>query len=201
MQADLFGEPARDPALSQWFTPMWLARRLASWLPSVAKILEPACGTGNLIAPLWEGGYGGNLLTGIELSAEHACYATNRFKGQVQIIRGDFLAMELPQRFDLVLMNPPFEGNAHMRFVARALEYAPVVIGIFPASFEFGAERDRELWATKAVVSNRARLPERVDYGGDQSPSFDSVALRITRRSKPREPGERLAVYEEVWRP
>lgn len=199
-QEDLFGEPARDPALSMWFTPAWLARQLSAWVPENARVLEPSCGVGNLIAPLYERGHDPALITGVELSAAHACYAFGRFVERVAIVRGDFLAMDLPQRFDVALMNPPFEGNAHMRFVLRALEYAPVVVGIFPASFEFSGERDRELWASKAVVTDRARMPERVDYGGDQSPKFDSVALRITRRSKPREPGERLPVYEQVWR-
>lgn len=198
-QIDMFGEPARSADESQWFTPLWLARRLAAWVPEHARVLEPSCGTGNLLAPLYERGHAPDLLLGIERSAQHACFAANRFNGHVHILQGDFLAM-WSHRFDVVLGNFPFEANAHTRFTVRALEIAPVVVGIFPVSFEYSAERDRELWATRAVVTNRARLPERVDYGGDQSPSFDSVALRITRRTKPREPGERLAVYEEVWR-
>jgi hypothetical protein len=87
-----------------------------------------------------------------------------------------------------------------MRFVRRALDLTPVVLGVFPASFEFGDQRDRELWATRAVATHRARLPERVDYGGDQSPSFDSVALRITPRIGVRAVDEQRPVLEEVWR-
>jgi SAM-dependent methyltransferase len=201
VQADLFGEPARDPALSQWFTPMWLARKLALWVPEHARVLEPACGIGNLLYPLYTRGHSLDLMTGVDISASFVAAARARLAEEVLVVCGDFFEMPLAGQYDVVLMNPPFEANAHLRFVMRALCLAPVVVGIFPSSFEFSVERDRELWATRAVVTNRARLPERVDYGGDQSPSFDSVALRITRRSKPREPGERLAVYEEVWRP
>lgn len=200
MQADLFGAPPRDPELSQWFTPMWLARKLATWVPAGARVLEPSCGDGNLLAALIERGHTPRDLVGVEVVFAMATAAYVRTG--VTVLNADFLTMGVFSfGADVAMMNPPFEANAHMRFVVRALEHVPVVVGIFPASFEFGVERDRELWATRAVVTDRARLPERVDYGGDQSPSFDSVALRIVRRSKPRQPGDRLPVYEEVWRP
>jgi len=202
VQQDMFGEPPRAAVASQWFTPMWLARKLAYWVPNIARVLEPSCGSGNLIAALVDMS-SSRTVVGIDFDGGMAEFARARFaqRSQVNIVHENFLTVLTMPACDVAVMNPPFEGNLHMRFVLHALEIAPVVVGIFPASFEFGIERDRELWATRAVVTNRARLPERVDYGGDQSPSFDSVALRITRRSKPREPGERLAVYEEVWRP
>ena len=203
MQGDLFGEPTRDTAQSQWFTPPWLAKRLAQWVRPGDRVLEPSCGTGNLIAALMEIDLR-HVVLAFELDLAMADHARGRFAGpfsSVHVLHGNFFeAVTLPT-LDVALMNPPFEGNAHMRFVRRALDLAPVVLGIFPASFEYGQERDRELWATKAAVTHRARLPERVDYGGDQSPSFDSVALRIIRREQPRGAGEQRQVLEEVWRP
>lgn len=206
MQAHLFGEPELKPALSQWFTPAWLARRLASWVPRGVRVLEPSCGGGALIEGLLRAGHSPMDITGIEIDPEQAAHCEARFEATetrgrpVMVMRGDFFA--IPWEADsagCVVMNPPFEDNAHMRFVLRALELAPMVVGVFPASFEFGKERDRELWATRGVVTRRARLPERVDYGGTQSPSFDSVALCIERRFAPRVHNERQLVCEEVW--
>jgi predicted RNA methylase len=198
MQANLFGEPERKPSLSQWFTPPWLARRLATWVPRGVSVLEPSCGDGALVEGFLRAGHAPADITGIELDLEQAARCEERFP--IMVMRGDFFAIPWEaDSFGCVLTNPPFEGNGHLRFVLRALELAPVVVGIFPVSFEFGVQRDRELWMPRGVVTRRARLPERVDYGGTQSPSFDSVALRIERRFAPRARHDRQLVVEEVW--
>ena len=202
-QANLFGEPQLDASKSQWFTPAWLARRLAGWVPRWARVLEPSCGGGALITGLLRAGHQPSLILANDLDPAWAQHCEERFPGLL-VLRGDFVVSgsELKAAdLDVVLMNPPFEANAHMHFVLRALELAPVVIGVFPVSFEFGKERDRLLWSTRGVVTQRARLPERVDYGGDQSPSFDSVVLQIERREAPRAPGDVHLVREEVWCP
>lgn len=200
MQASLFGEPSLNAALSQWFTPPWLARRLAKWVPRGARILEPSCGSGNILAALLRAGHSPTNLTGIEIDPRHAEHARQALNLTVPVLDGDFLTMGFPpSTFDVIVGNFPFEANAHMHFTLRALQTAPVVIAVYPVSFEFGKERDRELWATKGLVTRRARLPERVDYGGDQSPSFDSVVLEIAARKHGRQDGEWLPVREEVW--
>lgn len=203
MQAHLFGEPELQPSLSQWHTPAWLARRMAGWVPRWARVLEPSCGGGALIEGLIRAGHQPSLILAIDLDPAWARHCEERFPGLL-VLRGDFRASAPELRaaeLDFVLMNPPFEDNGHLRFVLRALELAPVVVGAFPVSFQFSLQRDRELWAPRAVVTRRAILPERVDYGGDQSPSFDSVVLQIERRRKPRFPGEVREVEEEVWTP
>ena len=202
MQASLFGEPELKPALSQWFTPPWLARKLATWVPRGARILEPSCGRGNLIGGLLAGGHALECITALDVDNDWARHVLGAWPA-LRVVAGDFLADELfnADEFDVVEMNPPFEDEGHLRFVLRAFELAPVVVGVFPVSFEFGRERDRLLWASAGVVTRRARLPARVDYGGDQSPSFDTVALRIERRDRHRMPNEVRQVLEEVWLP
>lgn len=203
-QENLFGEPQLRPELSQWHTPPAIACKLVErfivgqW-GGIPHVLEPACGGGNLIrALLASGATRPDRVTGVELDPEWAGHARERFGDEVKIVVGDFLRSERLY-FDIVLMNPPFENGLHARFLEHALEMAaPVVIGIFPASIEFGLERDR-LWREKAIVTRRARIPGRVQYGGSFSASFDTVALVIERRRKPREPGELMTVREEVW--
>jgi predicted RNA methylase len=206
MTLDLFGTPEQHASASQWFTPPWLARRMAAWIAPHARVLEPSCGSGNLLDALLRRGHPAEQLLGVELDESWANYAEARFGGKVHVEHGNFLTNAWTRhtcasfRADVVMMNPPFEGNAHMDFVIRALEVAHEVIGVFPSSFEFSQERDRELWATKACVTRRARLPERVDYGGETSGKFDSVVLRIiARRNGSRRVGEVLDVREEVW--
>ena len=206
-QTNLFGEPARDAAASQWFTPSWLAARLARWVPRSARVIEPACGSGNLIEALLRCGHLPERIIAIERDKRWAEHTYRRFERLVQVVYGDFL-LDAHVRESCVafqptacLQNPPFEDNAHMRFIIAGLELAPLVVGIFPGSIEFSGERDNRLWSQRAVVTRRALLPERVDYGGDQSPSFDSVALMIERRASPRRSPEVRHVREETWRP
>ena len=202
MQESLFGEPPLNAALSQWFTPPWMARRLAGWVPRGARILEPSCGRGSLIGGLLRAGHSPTNITGVDIDPAWAEQCKVDYPN-VLVLCGDFLDERFQplwrDAFDYIVMNPPFEDNTHMRFIARALELAPVVVGIFPVSIHFGRARDRELWAQQALVTRRALLPDRVDYGGDESPKFDTVALRIERRLAQRRAGEVLTLAEEVW--
>lgn len=201
MQQDLFGEPARDAALSQCFTPLWLARRLVRWIRPGSRVLEPACGSGNLIAALLERDEAAHV-EGVELDLRWVEHVRARFNHRVRVLHHDFLTLprEVLGAFDVTLMNPKFEDDMHTQFVLRAFDFAPVVIGVFPSSFEFGQARDNKLWSTRACVTHRARLPERVDYGWGRGTDFDSVALRIIERRRDRRPGEQREVVEEVWR-
>lgn len=203
---DLFGTPTPDPEQSQFFTPPWLARRAAHWVPAGQRVIEPSCGSGNLVEALFRQRHDPKNVLAVERDYRWADFAFDRFGQRANILVGDFLTDARIRlacqtfRAECVFMNPPYEDNAHMDFVLRALELAPVVVGIFPVSFEYTQERDRLLWASKAYVARRARLPARVDFGGGHaSGSSDHVVLKIKRRSAPRHAGEVLDVVEEVW--
>jgi predicted RNA methylase len=203
VQADLFGEPTRDLGKSQLFTPIALARRMAELVPRTARVLEPSCGTGNLIEGLLRAGHDPRLITGVERDAEMAAFAFARFQHRVDIIVQDFHSycrLSRSHPFDLVLMNPPYEENEHMRFVLEALDVAPTVVGLFPTDFEATQERDAKLWAVKGSVTHRITLPERVKFSG-QGGQNEHAVLRINRREHPRRYGEVRHVVEETWRP
>lgn len=202
-QESLFGEPALKPELSQWHTPMAVARKLAAWVPADARVLEPSCGGGNLIAALIHQGHDPRRITGVELDEKWADHADKRFLGKVSVYCADFLKhAALYCDHDVAITNPPFEGGMHAAFIEALIDIGiPVVLAILPSSIEFGLERDHTLWSKKARVTRRARLPQRVQYGGSFSASFDTVALRIVPRTKPREAGELFAVEETVWTP
>lgn len=199
-QLNLLGEPILQEALSQWFTPMYIAYRLAAWIPRGTTILEPSCGSGNIIAALLAAGHKPEHIRGIELDPAWAAFARNRFEGRVRIDCHDFLDESIAiEPCQVVAGNPPFEDDLHARFVRRSLDIAPRVVNVLPHSIEYGIDRDIDLWS-KGIVRRRARLPQRVHYGGRFSASFETVCLVIDRRTEPRRLDEVAQVMEEVWR-
>lgn len=203
-QISLLGEPLLKSERSQWFTPMWLCRLLVQWVPPTARVLEPSCGSGNMIAALLERGHNPALITGIEMDPEWAEFAKQRFNNSVSILCGNFFdftdyELSFSGSFDCAVGNPPFEDNIHERFTMRCLELAPMVNFVLPVSIEFSRDRDHDLWAKHAKVVRRAKLPDRVKYGGKHQASFDSEAIKVVRRDAVREPDEILIVMEEVW--
>lgn len=201
-QANLFGEPALDASKSQFFTPPWLARRVVEWVHPTARVIEPSAGSGNLVDALVRLGHLASRITAVELDPRWHAFLAEKHTGTLgALLLGDFLALPFAHGFfDVVLTNPPYENNLHTQFVTKALELAPVVIGVFPISFEYTKDRDAMLWATKGKVTRRARLPERVDFGGTEASGMsDHVVLQIERRHAPRMPRETCAVLEETW--
>lgn len=200
---DLFGEPFRDLKQSQLFTPLWVAMRMAEWVPRNARVIEPCCGNGNLIEALLRNGHPADLILAIERDVRMADFARERFDGRIQVICADFFAWARDYkgpRFDISKQNPVYEDNEHMRFVLTSLDIAHAVVGLFPTDFESTQERDAKLWAPRGVVTHRAHLPERVKFAGDGGQNEHAV-LRIANRYEPRRPGERRQVHEETWRP
>lgn len=190
---------------SQFFTPSWLARRAAGWVPSSARVLEPCCGTGNLLDGLVEAGHPPHRLQAIEIDAKLMHGTRERFAGRIpaEALRtGDFFAITRGwyECFDIVVMNPVYEGNLALEFVLRALELAPRVIAVVPSDFIFTQERDARLWATHGVISRLAYLPCRVKFVGPGG-QHEHVVVQIDRRTSVRVAGEVIHVPTEVWRP
>jgi predicted RNA methylase len=188
-----------ERALSQFQTPMWLARRMAGWVWRGARVLEPCAGHGNLVAALLELGHDARNIIAVERDPRCALALTERF-ADVGVTCADFLQIPAAPRIDCVLMNSPFEGDQMLRFTLRALECAREVVLVAPVAIEFSIGRDDGLWRERAVVVRRARLPRRPRFGGDQGGKFDCVVLKLKRRDEPRREDEVVQVSEEVWR-
>jgi SAM-dependent methyltransferase len=192
---------------SQFFTPEWLARRMAGWVPRRARVLEPCCGPGNLIGALVDDGHPLHLIHAIEIDAKLMHRTRERFAGRIAAHDpafrvGDFfhLTRGMFECFDVVLMNPVYENNLALEFVLRALELAPVVVAVVPSDFVYTQERDARLWATHGRITRRAELPCRVKFVGAGG-QHEHVVLQIERRLAVRERGEVLHIPTEVWRP
>lgn len=112
-------------------TPAHLALQavaLADIRPSHRK-LEPSAGLGALAQQM-----GADNLTCVEVSALH-CKALQGMG--FNTVQADFLAWETSQRFDRIVMNPPFAGGralAHLRKAASLLATGGRLVAILPGS-------------------------------------------------------------------
>lgn len=204
-QVDMF-EPERQEALSQWFTPAWIARRAARWLRPGLRILEPSVGSGNLVEALVRAGHRIEDITGCEIDPAWEAHTHARFDRKLEIYGGDFLAIDWSPprpRFDASFQNPPYENDLDLRFVVRTLEIAPITVAIVKSDFEFGTTRDAGLWLPHGVVRRRAILVERPRFGSVSGSTGNAernyVVLEIVRRHEPRAPGAQATVIEERW--
>lgn len=154
--------PELLPALSQWHTPTWLARRMVAWadlLPG-ARVLEPSAGGGAIVAeiPL------GVDVTAVEIDPRWLPVLRERCP-EAGVIASDFLALYPAVRFDVAVMNPPLDGGVGVQHVAHALQFAPRVVSLLRAGDLHGKAR-RSFWQS-VRLDGVAWCSERPVFGGD----------------------------------
>tara|TARA_Y100000782_G_scaffold109957_1_gene135597 strand:- start:1682 stop:2266 length:585 start_codon:yes stop_codon:yes gene_type:complete len=119
-------------------TPPDVALRMASYIPPLHKtVLEPHCGTGNLVAALLENGFSLKDITAVELSGDLIQVVNNRFPG-LPLMPGCFLnyARKCCKRYSSILMNPPFKHvKLHMNAALGLLEKGGGLIALVPVSY------------------------------------------------------------------
>lgn len=205
---DLFGDPPRRPGLDQYFTPTWLAERIAGelgpWLGR--RVLEPSAGQGALALPIARAGAAKVLA--VELDPGHAevlrARAWNEGLTNLEVVVGDFLSSSFTpddtlDRFDVVVTNPPYGNELDSRFVARALWSAPRVVAVVRSAFLHTAVRYRRVW-THARIEQHVVLVDRPDFGGDESAKYDYAVLALERLRSPRRTDECDFPRVRFWR-
>lgn len=138
-----------------WFpTPEAVARRVISeakvWTPETysgeypkLRILEPSAGVGALAGPCVEAGHS---VTCVELHPERA-FELKFQRRFARVLQSDFLAVSpaaLGERFDRIVMNPPFDRGLDVDHVSHALGFlAPggILVAVMSASVEFRQNR------------------------------------------------------------
>jgi SAM-dependent methyltransferase len=192
------GTWAPSEALSQWFTPQWLARMLArEWLEAKRSlVLEPSAGTGNVVAELVEAGA---WVTACEIDPHLVKKLRSRFRGKdVEIVPGDFLARPAPKA-DVCVQNPPYEGRLDERFIMHVLNGGtPSTIALLRLNVLCGRNRYDDLW-TQVAVTRAANLIDRPDFGGVYTAMTDFVVLELERRKRTRKSGSFDRVKMEWW--
>ena len=173
-------EPERDLALSQYWTPPALAKRMVDMLglPRGSSVLEPAAGCGRLVEPLLAADL---KVVACELDRRWAKVLRDRWP-DIGITRCDYPARKFPPfdlHYDGAVLNPPYEHGLDGRFLARALEDADVVVALCRVQILFGTQRYASIWEPHGYRLDRvAFLPRRPSFGGG-SPRHDFCVLRF----------------------
>jgi adenine-specific DNA-methyltransferase len=100
--------------LGQFFTPLTIGRAMAAWLLSdePTMLLDPACGSGSLLAAAAHERRGATKFAGIDVDplaiAMTSANATLRRVAQLELYVGNFLTDDTQERPDAVICNPPF---------------------------------------------------------------------------------------------
>ena len=179
-------------ALSQWFTPAPLARRMAAWvgfdaLRATPRILEPSAGRGALIKAICVFA-GAPHITAHELDPRHATYLREVYgQHNTRIVEGDYLAAPAPaELYDLALMNPPYEGGLDGRFLEKAMDESERVIALIRLVALSGQERYRRVWSRVGEglefgMEGLAILSARPDFGGEGQAKSDFAVVKLMR--------------------
>lgn len=201
----------RDLSKSQWYTPEWLAERIWSWVlerhelsSCKLRVLEPSAGRGALVRAALRSGMC-ERIHAIELDPRNvAILATMRDeRGVLSTEHRDFLqpTRGVVSRYDVVLMNPPYESGKDVDFILHAFHWAPHVVGVFRSALVHGGDRYDRLWRHVDVLRGKW-LRHRPSFGkgetGDSALS-DFVVLELVLRQTPREANEDMQLTMGWW--
>ena len=125
-------ERLRQKALSQWFTDEATAQRLTERMvgrpPGSWRVLEPSAGSGALIRALLSHSPAGLHVDAVELDPRFAAGLSDLC---VHVECCDYLTRPAPaEPYDLVLMNPPYEGGLDSEFLEKAMRESRCVVAL-----------------------------------------------------------------------
>lgn len=121
------------------------------------RVLEPACGSGRLLAGMTQRGYS---VTGFDLSEGMLSFARNRLKEhgyKGKIMRGDMADFSFPGKFDLAhclvstfkFLSDEASARNHLNCIARTLKPGGLyVLGLHLSDYE-DQTRSRERWVAR----------------------------------------------------
>jgi predicted RNA methylase len=111
-------------AVPQLFpTPVELARRMVEIadIGDWENTLEPSAGTGRILNAIRELGDSWCRRTAVELNY-NLCDELRKLDPGADVVNADFLEYAPTERFDKIVMNPPFEKGADIKHILHAVE-------------------------------------------------------------------------------
>jgi hypothetical protein len=191
--------PEPDRELSQWFTPPWLAQKMAAWVftPWILdankrafslRILEPSAGCGHIVqafralAP-------GATIDAVEIDPRWANHL--RMLACCNVHEGDYLARPAPERrYDITPANVPYDGGEEADHVEKILDESNHAILHLPVRSLHGRARFDAIWRRFGKseaqggggwwLRREARLIARPKYGKDGG--SDEIVVLDCRR-------------------
>lgn len=189
-------EPAAKASLSQWYTPPSVAEQIADWVTpwKPRRILDPAAGTGNLLRPFKAPGVS---LYAAEVDPMHreplealgAVVTIANFLRQVGVV-----PLGSTTRFDMVVMNPPYENDADIAFLHHAMKVTNHVVAVLRSAFRHGDGRYREVWRRYTCL-RIAELIDRPKFGEGPGARSDFAVFHFFNQR----PSQRQRIDWEHW--
>ena len=195
----------RQKALSQWYTPADLATRVWRWTcrdvphSMPLSVLEPSCGRGALITPLFTLSIPVCRLVAYDIDSENAAHVAAMLAPtglDFEVHARDF-RMHDGETFDLCVQNPPYENNLDVEFAEIALDRCKRVVGIYAVRMLFSQERGA-FWKW-TDIRRLVVLSSRPRFGGGFTPMTDFCVMELARRQHARKQGEPSAAETEWW--
>ena len=184
-----------DVSLSQWFTPPAIALRMAQLLadgmthPDGALILEPAAGSGSLVAAA-RLAIPRCTITAHEIDPSWVGHL--RAFERTEVKEGDYLKAPAPcgehRWYGGALLNTPFEKGQDAAFLEKAMAESHTVVALLRLVALTGVNRFRQVWSqvlngpwSLEELRLFTRRPKFGDGGGAKS-DFCVVRLRFNGR-------------------
>lgn len=196
-----------DRSRSQFFTPAALAQRLWQWArpphsstPARLRLLEPSAGLGALLGPAAASSQPFACIAAYEIDPVNVAHLRERFGTRVDVYDTDFLAearMGALGRFDLALLNPPFENDGDIDFARECCKVSTHACGIFPTRM-LHSQRRAEFWRWHDI-RRAAVMSRRPQFGGPMGGKTDFLALDLSARTHARRQGEAHTTNVEWW--
>lgn len=197
------GPPARAEALSQFFTPPWLAKRMVELadLRAGDSVLEPSGGRGALVRAILEAHPRAGVVVH-ELDPRMVA-ELRTIEGGVQVIEGSYLDDDEGfAPYAVAVMNPPYENGLDGLFLAKACAESCSVVALVRANIFYGSRRHASVWsqygkhltAVRHIVARPDFTEGTPDVHGAMS---DFVVIRLDDLDE--EAGDELARPTVDW--
>lgn len=163
-------ESRRQVELGQWFSPPWLAAEIVATLDVAGLVvLEPSAGDGAIVQAALAANAA--CVIAVELDPAMAAKLRARFAleiatGRVEVLCGDFLALEGLPRFDVIAGNVPYDDGVDGDHLSRI---ADLIVGtercasiLLRTVALHSGDRFERVWSRLAVTRLRAcadRIP------------------------------------------
>jgi hypothetical protein len=156
----------RKQVLQEFFTPDWLADQMVADLDLKVgdSILEPSAGNGSLIRALYRRYPHAHTSFNIQLVEINPKWWWWDKGTEINIHIGDFLRWDPPNRYNRILMNPPFTRQReidHVRHAYSLLAPGGRLVAIMSAGFKYRTNRKSVEFNWLVEAQGRVReLPE-----------------------------------------
>ncbi len=175
-----------DPSKSQWYTPDDLAARIVDWAcdgHDVRSALEPSCGRGALVKPLY---WRVKHLMGFDIDPANVKHCRELFPDYSVFYEGNFLEQDatlyMNAPLDLAVLNPPFEDGQAEQHILHALTFAKRVVAHVPLTTLAGRDRYLGLWS-EVYLKRMVFHATRPKYSGNKNGGMtDMLTMEVVRR-------------------